>query len=49
MPAKSAKQYKMMQAIAHGYSSDKGPSKKVAKKFIKETPKVKRSIFANYK
>jgi hypothetical protein len=49
MPAKSAKQYRMMQAIAHGYSKKDGPSKSVAKKFIKETPKVKRSLFARYK
>lgn len=48
MPAKSAKQYKFMAAIAHGTSdkTDKyGPSKKVAEEFIKKTPKKKRSQF----
>jgi hypothetical protein len=47
MPAKSAKQYKFMQAIAHGSSNkiDAGPSKKVAEEFISKTPKKKRSIF----
>lgn len=47
MPAKSAKQYKFMQAVAHGGSDkfDGGPSKKVAKEFIDETPKKDRSRF----
>lgn len=49
MPAKSAKQYGMMQAIAHGAKNmGVGPSKKVAKKFVKETPKDKRSMFAKH-
>ena len=44
MPANSGKQYRMMQAVAHGTSTvDVGPSKKVAKEFIKKTPKSKRS------
>lgn len=52
MPAKSAKQLKFMQAVAHG--KDKkgsfiGPSKEVADKFINETPKAKRSLFAKKK
>lgn len=51
MPAKSAKQYKFMQAVAHGSSNrtegkfDAGPSKKVAKEFIDKTPKEDRSRF----
>lgn len=47
MPAKSAKQYRMMQAIAHGTSNKKGygPSKEVAREFIEKTPKSKRSMF----
>ena len=45
MPAKSAKQYRLMQAAAHGNSS-MGPSKEVAKEFIKKTPPAKRSLFA---
>lgn len=46
MPAKSAKQYKFMQAIARGSDKiDVGPSKKVAEEIIKKTPKKKRSIF----
>jgi hypothetical protein len=48
MPAKSAKQYKFMQAMAHGAKSDKGigPSPEVAEEFIKKTPKKKRSLFS---
>lgn len=47
MPAKSAKQYRMMAAIAHGAKPLKsvGPSKEVAEEFVKKTPKKKRSIF----
>ena len=53
MPAKSAKQYRFMQMIAHGGKSkmtDKaksaiGPSEAVAKEFIDKTPKKKRSSF----
>lgn len=50
MPAKSAKQYRLMQAIAHG-SSNKGvgPSKEVAKEMIDKTPKEKRSLFMRKK
>jgi len=49
MPAKSAKQYKFMQMIAHGGKSNKkgmGPSPEVAKEFISKTPKDKRHQFA---
>lgn len=51
MPAKSAKQYRFMQAIAHGSKSfsSSGPSKAVAKEFIEKTPKKKRSLFAKSK
>lgn len=47
MPAKSGRQYRLMQAIAHGSAKiDAGPSKEVARKFIRETPKNKRKMFA---
>ena len=47
MPAKSAKQYRFMQAMAHGAKAKKGvgPSEEVAKEFISKTPKKKRSLF----
>ncbi len=47
MPAKSAKQFKMMAAIANhkGSKFDGGPSEKVAKEFVSKTPKSKRSMF----
>jgi hypothetical protein len=47
MPAKSAKQYGLMQAAAHGSIMGKsGPSKAVAKEFIDKTPSKKRRKFA---
>lgn len=46
MPAKSAKQWGMMQAAAHGRMRGIGPSPEVAKEFISKTPKAKRSSFA---
>jgi hypothetical protein len=48
MPAKSAKQYRFMQAIAHGAKPYKGagPSEKVAREFIEKTSKKKRSEFS---
>ena len=49
MPAKSAKQYRFMQMIAHGKAKREpgvGPSKEVAEEFIKKTPKKKRLEFA---
>lgn len=48
MPAKSAKQYGMMQAIAHGTSIKGigGPSKEVAREFIDKTSAKKRKSFA---
>lgn len=45
MPARSAKQYNMMQAIAHGAFTG-GPSKEVAREFIEKTPHETRSRFA---
>ena len=47
MPAKSAKQYGLMQAIAHGTAKGLGgPSKEVAREFIDKTPHEKRKKFA---
>lgn len=48
MPAKSAAQYGMMQAIAHGTSKmhGAGPSPEVAREFIEKTSKDKRKKFA---
>jgi hypothetical protein len=44
MPAESGKQYRFMQAVAHGMSTKKGlgPSEAVAREFIKKTPPKKR-------
>jgi hypothetical protein len=47
VPAKSAKQYKYFQAVAHGNAV--GPSKEVAKEFIDKTSKAKRSLFMKKK
>lgn len=51
MPAKTGKQYRFMQAVAHGSSNkvDGGPSKAVAKEFIKKTSKEKRKEFSRGK
>jgi hypothetical protein len=51
MPAKSAKQYRFMQMMAHNPRSKKegggiGPSSAVAREFIEKTPPKKRSQFA---
>jgi len=46
MPAKSAKQYGLMQAAAHGsITGSAGPSRAVAKEFINKTPPKKRKLF----
>lgn len=47
MPAKSAKQFRFMEGIAHGMKSNKGigPSEEVAEEFVKKTPAKKRSMF----
>jgi hypothetical protein len=43
MPAKSARQYRFMQAAAHGTTKKGiGPSPEVAKEFIHKTPASKR-------
>lgn len=47
MPAKSAKQYRLMQAAAHG--AGYGPSEEVAKEFVKKTPPALRKKFAKKK
>ena len=47
MPAKSAKQYRFMQAAAHG--GLKGPQQvpeAVAKEFVRATPPKKRKIWS---
>ncbi len=47
MPAKSAKQFKFMEMIAHGGKSknDTGPSEEVAREMISKTPNKKRRLF----
>lgn len=48
MPAKSAKQYGLMQAAAHGnLRGTGGPSEGVAREFIKKTPSDVKSKFAH--
>lgn len=53
MPAKSAKQYRFMQMMAHNpgkkRTDSKGPSPEVAKEFIEKTSAKKRSSFARKK
>jgi hypothetical protein len=52
MPAKSGKQYRFMQMMAHSPEKsrkdgvDTGPSKAVAKEFIDKTPESKRKKWA---
>lgn len=48
MPAKSAKQFGMMEAIMHGSKMKGfgGPSKKVAKEFVDKTPEGDKHKFA---
>jgi len=50
MPAKSGKQYRLMQAAAHGNLKKRGekigPSSDVAREFIAKTPAHKRSQWA---
>ena len=47
MPVKSAKQFRLMEAAAHG--ANYGPSKKVAAEMISATPKKKKHLFAKSK
>jgi len=51
MPAKSAKQFRFMQAIAHGAKPrvGTGPSAAVAKEFVEKTPAKKRRLFSRGK
>ena len=48
MPAKSAKQYRLMQAVANGAApmGKDGPSESVAKEFVKATPAKKKRQFS---
>ena len=47
MPAKTGKQYRFMQMIAHGSNKERavGPSKAVAREMIDKTPIKKRKQF----
>ncbi len=49
MPATSGKQYRFMQARAHGKTRMGGPSPEVAKEFIGKTSKKKRSLWSKKK
>jgi hypothetical protein len=48
MPAKSSKQYRLMQAVAHGAEPKvkDGPSEGVAREIVEKTPPKKRAAFA---
>jgi hypothetical protein len=46
MPAKSAKQYGLMQGVAHGSITGSGIPHSVAREFVDKTPAKKRSTFA---
>lgn len=53
MPAKSAKQYRFMQMMAHNPEmarkhGSKGPSPKVAREFIEKTSAKKRKEFSKH-
>jgi len=46
MPAKTPKQYRFMQAVAHGGArTTGGPSESLAREFISKTPPNKRKEF----
>mgnify|MGYP003656565652 CR=1 FL=1 len=53
MPAKSAKQFRFMEAMAHGSKPAKkggiGPSPEVAKEMLSKTPHKTKSAFAKKK
>lgn len=57
MPAKSARQFRLMAMIAHGGKSNKktksgktiGPSSEVAEEMVHKTPAKKRSLFMRKK
>jgi hypothetical protein len=50
MPAKSARQYRFMQMMAHNPEKKRGkgvgPSKEVAREFIEKTSKAKRKEYS---
>jgi hypothetical protein len=46
MPVRSAKQWGLMQAIAHGKLKGVGPPPDVAREFIEKTPEKKRRAFS---
>jgi hypothetical protein len=46
MPAVSGKQYRLMQAAAHGKLKSAGPSPEVAKEFISKTSPKKRKLWS---
>lgn len=47
MPAKSGKQYRWLQAVAHGSANKTdGMTREKAREFIHATPPEKRKIFA---
>lgn len=50
MPAKSSKQYKFMQAAAHGkLKHGAGPSPEVAEEFLEKTSAKKKKLFSKKK
>jgi hypothetical protein len=50
MPVKSAKQFRFMEAAAHGgLKKSTAPSKKVADEFLNKTSEKKKSMFAKMK
>lgn len=50
MPVKSAKQFRFMEAAAHGgLKGTGGPSKEVAEEFLSKTSHEKKSKFAKQK
>jgi len=49
MPVKSGKQFRLMEAAAHGSLKGAGPSPEVAKEFLRKTPHKKKSMFAKEK
>lgn len=48
MPATSGKQFRFMEAMAHGAKSKSGigPSPAIAKEFVSKTPLKKKKLFA---
>ena len=46
MPAVSGKQFRKMAAVMAGKSKGMGPSKAVAREFVKATPPAKRKLWS---